>query len=206
VTDTDDEVDREVEGYLTPGRTGRAALYVAIPVGVIVLLLVGVLFTRHSAEDKAAFTPLQDKPVPEVKGTTLDGTSFDIDDYRGRWVVVNFFATWCVPCQQEHPELASFARRHTQAGDAEVVSLVFQDDPAKVRAYVAQNGGEWPIILGSDADFALAFSITGVPESFLVDPSGIVRARLIGGVTSVGLDDTINALTLKLYPDVASGS
>ncbi|MGI8662508.1 MAG: TlpA family protein disulfide reductase [Acidimicrobiales bacterium] len=189
----------EVGGYFQPPHKGRAALYVAVPVAVVILLLVVVLFTRKGADDKATFTPLQDKPVPEVKGTTLDGSSFDIDALRGRWVVVNFFATWCVPCQQEHPELASFARIHAQKGDAEVVSVVFQDDPAKVRAYFAENGGEWPVVLGSDTDFALAFSITGVPESFLVDPSGIVRQRLIGGVTSVGLDTEIAALTERLF-------
>ena len=196
----------EVAGYFQPPRKSRAALYVAVPVGLVLVLFVVVLFTRKGAEDKATFTPLQDKPVPEVKGTTIDGQPYDIDSYRGRWVVVNFFATWCVPCQQEQPELASFARIHQQKGDADVVSVVFQDTPDKVKAFFATNGGEWPVVVGSDTDFALAFSITGVPESFLVDPSGIVRERLIGGVTSVELDSEINRLTQILYPDVASSS
>jgi cytochrome c biogenesis protein CcmG/thiol:disulfide interchange protein DsbE len=196
----------EVSGYFAPPKKSRAALYVAVPVGLVLLLLVVVLFTRKSADDKADYTPLQDKPVPEVTGTTLDGQSYDIDTYRGRWVVVNFFSTTCVPCQQEHPELLSFARIHQQKGDAEVVSIVFQDDPDKVKAFFATNGGDWPVIDHSDTDFALEFSITGVPESFLVDPSGIVRKRLIGGVTSVGLEDEINLLTQQLYPDAASSS
>jgi cytochrome c biogenesis protein CcmG/thiol:disulfide interchange protein DsbE len=198
-TSTDDAPPDEVGGYFAPPRAGRAALYVAVPVGIVLLLLVVVLFTRKGADEKATYTPLQDKPVPEVKGTTIEGSTYDIDEHRGRWVVVNFFATWCVPCQQEHPELTSFARRHLQDGKADVVSVVFQDDPAKVRAYFAQNGGEWPVILGSDTDFALAFSITGVPESFVVDPFGIVRARLIGGVTSAGLDAEIGRLDAALF-------
>src|SRR4051812_35191356 len=190
----------EVGGYFAPPKKSRAALYVAVPIGLVLVLFVVVLFTRKSADDKASYTPLQDKPVPEVKGTTFDGQSYDIDSARGRWVVVNFFATWCVPCQQEHPELLSFSRIHQQKGDAQVVSIVFQDDPDKVKAFFATNGGDWPVIEGSDTDFALSFSITGVPESFLVDPSGIVRQRLIGGVTSVGLEDEINLLTQQLYP------
>lgn len=198
-TSTDEVQLDEVGGYFAPPRTGRAALAIAVTVGVVLLLLVVVLFTRKGADEKATYTPLQDKPVPEVKGTTIDGSSYDIDEHRGRWVVVNFFATWCVPCQQEHPELTSFARRHLQDGKADVVSVVFQDDPAKVRAYFAQNGGEWPVIVGSDTDFALAFSITGVPESFIVDPYGIVRARLIGGVTSTGLDAEIGELDAALF-------
>ena len=194
----------ELAGYFEPSRKGRAPLFIAITVGIVLLLLVVVLFTRKAADSKTAFTPLQDKPVPEVTGTALNGAPFDIDQYRGRWLVVNFFATWCVPCQQEHPELVSFARRHEQAGDAEVVSFVFQDDDTKVRQYFATNGGEWPVVVGDESRIALDFSITGVPESFLVDPAGIVRARLIGGVTSNGLDAAINDLTEKLFPQPSS--
>ncbi len=200
----DDAPADEVGGYFEPPRKRRAALFTAVPVGVVLLLLVVVLFTRKSADDKTAYTPLKDKPVPEVVGTTLDGQSFNIDEYRGRWLVVNFFATWCVPCQQEQPELLSFYRRHAQAGDAAIVSIVFQDDPAKVKAYFEKNSGGWPVIVGDDSRIALDFSITGVPESFLVDPAGIVRARLIGGVTSAGLDGEISALTAELFPDATS--
>jgi cytochrome c biogenesis protein CcmG/thiol:disulfide interchange protein DsbE len=194
----------EAAGYVAPPRRERAALFVTIPIAIVLIVLVAVLFTREPATDKKAVTPLQDRPAPAITGTTLDGKPYDLDAYRGRWVVVNFFATWCVPCQREHPELRSFALRHLQAGDAQVVSIVFQDEPNKVRDYFRDNGGEWPVITSDEGRIALDYSVTGVPESFLIDPAGIVRARLIGGVTDVGLDNELNALTLALFPSASS--
>jgi cytochrome c biogenesis protein CcmG/thiol:disulfide interchange protein DsbE len=81
---------------------------------------------------------------------------------------------------------------------------VFQDEPNKVRDYFRDNGGEWPVITSDEGRIALDYSVTGVPESFLIDPAGIVRARLIGGVTSDGLDNQLNALTLALFPSASS--
>jgi cytochrome c biogenesis protein CcmG/thiol:disulfide interchange protein DsbE len=196
----------EAAGYVAPPRKGRAALFVAVPVAVVLLVLVVVLFTRKSADDRAAYTPLQDKPAPAIAGGTLDDQPYDLDTYRGRWVVVNFFATWCVPCQAEHPELVSFARRHQQLGDAEIVSVVFQDDPQNVKDYFATNGGDWPVITSDDGRIALDYSVTGVPESFLIDPAGIVRERLIGGVNGLELDTEINRLTLLLFPSASTES
>jgi cytochrome c biogenesis protein CcmG/thiol:disulfide interchange protein DsbE len=198
----------EAAGYLEPPRRGKAALFVAIPVAVVIVVLVGVLFTRDAATDKKAFTPLQDKAAPPIVGTTLDGKPYDLYQYVGRWRVVNFFATWCIPCQREHPELVSFARRHgaTGANDAEVVSIVFQDDAAKVAEYFQTHGGEWPVITSDEGAVALAYSVTGVPETYLVDPAGIVRARLIGGVTAVGIENQINALASRLAGGAAGTS
>jgi cytochrome c biogenesis protein CcmG/thiol:disulfide interchange protein DsbE len=167
-----------------PPRKGRAALFVAIPLAVVVVFLSAVLVTR--ADDRP--NPLVGLAAPAIDGTTLDGEPFDLDSLRGQWVVVNFFATWCVPCRVEHPELESFDRRHRQAGDAAVISVVFGDEPSEVAEFFEQNGGEWPVVAGDEGRIALEYSVTGVPESFLVDPTGVVHAHITGGVTSTGLD------------------
>src|SRR5689334_8385892 len=148
-----------MESLGQPPNRRRAALYVAIPVAIVMVLLVVVLVTRKSAADRADFNPLVGKPAPAIVGTTLDGKPFDLDQFRGEYVVVNFFATWCIPCQQEHPDLLSFARRHTQAGDVQLVSVVFQDDPAAVRDYYAKNGGDWPVVSGDQGRMALDYSV-----------------------------------------------
>ncbi|CAN5155119.1 hypothetical protein BH18ACT4_BH18ACT4_06480 [soil metagenome] len=180
VEDLDDDV--------TPARRGHLALWAAASVGVVLVALVGVLATREPAQNRLASSPLIDEVAPLIEGDTIAGDDFDLDRLQGRWVVVNFFATWCAPCRQEHPELVSFQRRHDQAGDAQVVSVVYGDDSEAVRAFFDENGGDWPVVVGDEGRSALDYGVSGVPESYLVDPSGFVRAKITGGVTSTGLD------------------
>jgi cytochrome c biogenesis protein CcmG/thiol:disulfide interchange protein DsbE len=171
------------------------------------LLLVLVLVTRKSAADRADFDPLENKPAPPIIGATLDGKSFDLANYRGEWVVVNFFATWCVPCQQEHPDLLSFARRHAQSGDVQLISVVFNDDAANVREFYAKNGGDWPVVNGDQGRMALDYSVVRVPDTYLVDPVGIVRARIPRSVAnSDELDQTISRLSDALYGSASPSS
>ncbi len=169
-------------------RRSHGALIAAVAVGLVTALLWLVLSNSKAATDRAVSSPLLGQVAPAIDATALDGGRFDLDGLRGQWVVVNFFATWCVPCRTEHPELASFERRHAQAGDAAVVSIVFDDQPDAVRDFFAANGGDWPVVVGSEGQLALDYGVAGVPESFLVDPTGIVRYKLVGGVTSTGLD------------------
>jgi cytochrome c biogenesis protein CcmG/thiol:disulfide interchange protein DsbE len=173
-------------------RPGRAA-WVAVPVAAVLVLLILVLATREPATDRVAQSPLLGKPAPAVEGQNLDGGTYDLGDSQGRWVVVNFFATWCQACVKEHPELRAFAAEHAQLGDAEVVSVVFQDDRSTVEEFFEENGGDWPVVLDERTRIGLDYGVTGIPESYLVDPNGIVRVKLIGGVTRGGLNKQLAA-------------
>jgi cytochrome c biogenesis protein CcmG/thiol:disulfide interchange protein DsbE len=103
-------------------------------------------------------------------------------------VLVNFFATWCVPCRQEHPELVRFAEAHRGTGDAEVVSVIYDDSPDAVRAFHAAQGGDWPMVSDPKGRIALDFGVAGVPESYLISPTGIVAAKVVGGVVAGDLE------------------
>lgn len=172
-------------------RPGASRL-VAVTVGVVLLAFVAVLFTRQPEESRFGPSQILGKAVPEVRGTTLDGATVDVDRLRGKWVVVNFFATWCVPCIQEHPELVRFVEAHRATGDAEVVSVAFSDTEPALRAFFEQRGGDWPVIVGDTGATAIAFGVTGVPESYVVDPTGRVVAKF-EGVTRAELDRVIGA-------------
>jgi cytochrome c biogenesis protein CcmG/thiol:disulfide interchange protein DsbE len=164
------------------------------------MLLVIVLITRKSAADRADFDPLENKAAPAIVGTTLDGKPFDLDHIRGEWVVVNFFATWCVPCQQEHGDLVSFDRRHSQAGDVQLISVVFNDDPNAVRDFYAKNGGTWPVVSGDQGRMALDYSVVRVPDTYIIDPLGIVRARIPRPVRNADeIDQRITELSNRLF-------
>ncbi len=159
-------------------------------VGVAVLALVAVFAISPNSTEDDGSSPLVGQVAPELVGTTLDGGDFDIDDHRGEWVLVNFFATWCPPCVEEHPELIRFAEQ--SAGAAQVVSVAFDDTEVDaVETFFAENGGDWPVITGGADGASLDYGVKKLPESFIVDPAGVIVAKINGGVTAQQLTDLI---------------
>jgi cytochrome c biogenesis protein CcmG, thiol:disulfide interchange protein DsbE len=177
------------------GGRRRVGLIVSAVVAVVLVAFVAVLATREPATERRASSPLIGKVAPALAGETVDGASFDIDDHRGRWVLVNFFATWCQPCVQEHPELVRFSQAHATADDAVVVSVVYDEsDLGRVRDFFAERGGDWPVL--SDGLLpAVDYGVVKVPESYLVAPNGLVVQKYTGGVTQDMIERDITALT-----------
>lgn len=167
----------------TPPRR-RTALFITTGLGVALVLLVTALATSDSATSRTGESPLLGQPAPALEGPSVlaGGGDYALADQAGRWTLVNFFATWCVPCRAEHPDLLRFSAAHADAGDARVVSVVFSDQPDDVAAFFAEYGGSWPVLDDEVGQVALEWGVTGVPESFLVGPDGSVRAKIVGGV------------------------
>ncbi len=121
--------------------------------------------------------------APQVVGLSLDGEFFDSEEVDG-FLVVNFFATWCVGCIVEHPELVK-TEAWGQENNVEIVAGVFDgDDPVDVANFFAQNGGGWPVL--EDPTISTNFAVGQIPETFVVGPNGVVLERFQGEVT---LDD-----------------
>ena len=162
----------------------------AAVVGVVVLILVGVLATRDSGDDRIN-TYLFGEAAPQIKAQTFEGELWDLDDQRGRWVVVNFFSTTCIPCIQEHPHLVNFAENHKQNDDVRIVTISFSDTEAAVEEFFRLNGGDWPVLTSETERVAVDWGVVAVPESYLVSPAGFVAAKVVGGVTQDYLEDLL---------------
>lgn len=168
----------------------RRAPAIAAVVAVVLAGLVALFaFSPNDAERREA-APLVGKAAPAIKATTIDGERFDLDSLRGGWVLVNFFATWCGPCKVEQPELVRFAERHS--GSDFVVSISLNEGPADARKFFQANGGDWPVIAQGNGSIALDYGVIRLPESYLVNPEGIVVAKFNGGVTAAGVESLIN--------------
>jgi cytochrome c biogenesis protein CcmG/thiol:disulfide interchange protein DsbE len=168
-------------------RRSRAARNAAIVVGLVLVGLIALLATRGANE--SAESRIVGQAAPEIVGETLDRDTFRLSAHRGEWVLVNFFATWCTPCRIEHPELVRFTEEH--AGDpVTVVSVAYDNEPEQIETFFAEQGGGWPVIPTDGGGTALEYGVTGVPETYLVAPSGMVVARF-EGVTAQSLDEVI---------------
>ena len=166
-------------------------------VGLVLALLVVVFATRDAGRDRLT-THLVGAVAPPVVGTTVDGDAWDLDDHRGRWVLVNFFSTPCVPCVEEHPELVAFAEAHGPVGEradgdpnrpeVRVVSVAFDDRASAVADFFTANGGGWAVLAADTGRIAVDWGVVAVPESYLVTPSGHVAAKVVGGVVRSDLE------------------
>ena len=159
---------------------------------ILLLAFVLVLATRQSGTGTTSNNPLVGKLVPPITGVGINGQSFNVDDYSSEWVLINFFASWCVPCEREHPQLAEWGVRHED--DGIVVSIPFGDTEKDARAFFDEHGGDWPVLMDSRATWAVAFSVLRPPESFLVGPGGTVVARWQGRITADQVDRVVDDL------------
>jgi cytochrome c biogenesis protein CcmG/thiol:disulfide interchange protein DsbE len=150
--------------------------------------LVVVLATRPTYGATEVWSPLLGQQAPSIHSVTLTGETYDLSQDRGRWVVLNFFASWCAPCQQEQADLVAFAYRHQAIGDAALVSVVFNDSNSAALAYQRQTGATWSTLSDPGSRIALAFGVRGQPETFLVSPSGRVVAHIDGAMSTAFLD------------------
>ncbi len=162
-------------------------------VGVLVVAagLVAVLATRPPATVTEVFSPLVGHPVPAVGGTTVDGSRYSLAVPPGRYTVINFFASWCGPCEQEGPDLVKFQYEHQRSGDASMLSVVFDDSQTSARSYQATLGATWPTLSDPGGSLAVAFGVRAPPSTFVVAPDGRVVAYLVAPVTAADLDHVI---------------
>ena len=145
----------------------------------ILLLLFTVSLPVASAQDEFDYT-LHD----------LDGRLYRASDYRGKWLVINFWATWCAPCLKEMPELERFYQQHRDT--AQVWGVTFEDtDRANIIEYLERLGVTFPV-LGYGQDPLTGYGeVRVLPTTFLVDPDGRFQRRFEGAITAQDIIEEI---------------
>jgi cytochrome c biogenesis protein CcmG/thiol:disulfide interchange protein DsbE len=139
-------------------------------------------------------SPLIGRPAPDLALRTLDdGRLVRLSSLRGQVVVINFWASWCAACREEHPALIATWQRYRDQGVI-LLGIDFQDRKSDAVEFMKEMGGDWPILEDPGGRVALAFGVYGVPETYFIGPDGIVRYKKIGASSYELLTDQIEQL------------
>lgn len=129
------------------------------------------------------------RPAPPLPSQRLSGAPVDLEALRGRPAFVNFWASWCVPCRAEAPQLERFAR--LAAKRARVVGVDWSDNPADARRFVARHGLTFPILRDASGDAGMRFGLSGLPSTFVLDAHGRIAERLLGPQRVASLESAL---------------
>ncbi|HTP78137.1 MAG TPA: DsbE family thiol:disulfide interchange protein [Rhizomicrobium sp.] len=167
-----------------------------LPVVAFVALAIFLFQSLRAPPPGELPSVLIDKPAPALAVPALDATTLGFDRTQlagGRVTVVNVFASWCVPCRAEAPQLAQLGR----ARGVQLFGLVWKDTPEKARAFLRDVGNPY-VRIGFDGDghAGIEWGVYGVPETFIIDGHGIVRERFVGPITP-------DSLVLDILPAIA---
>ena len=170
----------------------RALRWLLVPILVVPVVL--LLIHGFGRDPRAIPSRLIGKPMPTFTMVTLDGRTVTSTELRGKPVLVNFWASWCIPaCVEEHAVLLEAARSY--GSSLQIVGVLYQDTPQGARTFGARYGEPtWPTLLDPDGRLALDFGVTGPPESYLIDAQGIVRYKQFGPITPAVIADQVGRL------------
>jgi len=157
--------------------------------------LLTVLFGFGLSRDPSIIqSPLVGRRAPEFALSILDGGRvIQLSDLRGQVVVINFWASWCAACREEHPNLLAAWHRYRDQGVV-LLGIDFQDSPAAARAFMKQMGGDWPILSDPGSRAALDYGVYGVPETFFIGRDGVIDLKRVGASSYALLTDEIQRL------------
>ncbi len=171
----------------------RSAMLGSLAALVVVAALSAVLITRRPVSATVTHSPLLGKEAPRLSGRELNGGTFSLTAHRGQIVVINFWASWCVACVQEAPELSTFAWRERRHG-VTLEGVIFNDSLSSARAFQRHYGSLYQSITDTNGAIANRFGVSAPPTTFVVDTRGRIAVTLLGPVSANQLTRIISEI------------
>jgi peroxiredoxin len=131
--------------------------------------------------------------APDFTLQTLDGQAVNLRDYRGHVVLLNTWATWCLPCRAEMPELEAYYQQHQEDGFV-VLAVNTQESPDTVAAFLGEHDFTFPVLLDPDGEVMREYGVLGLPTSFFIDRDGVMRGVWIGQLSPARLKELVDPL------------
>jgi cytochrome c biogenesis protein CcmG/thiol:disulfide interchange protein DsbE len=174
----------------------------------LAVLALGIAWTFASRAPVAATTggapppsPREGFSAPDFTLDSLDGGQTALSDLRGQIVLVNLWASWCLPCRAEMPAIERAYRSYKDLGlEVLAVNATNQDDVDAARAFVQERGLTFPVLLDRTGSVSVAYNLRGLPSSFFIDHQGVIRSVVIGGPMNEALIQSKVESLLKETP------
>ena len=176
----------------------RKVLLVGLGISLPLLAFLGFAF-RH--DPQIVESPLVGKQAPNFRLADLDGNIVDLAELRGQPVIVNFWASYCVPCWAEHPLFLEGARRWQ--GQIQFLGVIYQDDPGQIAQFNADYGSWGPSLVDEAGRVAIAYGVYAAPETFFIGRDGVIVDKASGAVTPDQLLDLADRMLAQ--PAAATG-
>jgi len=137
------------------------------------------------------------KSAPDFELTKLDGTNVKLSDLKGKKVILNFWATWCGPCQQEMPDMEAFYKEHKE--NVEILAINYTPSEKgggaeKVSNFAKEKGITFPILLDKNIDVTTAYKVITIPTSYFIDTKGVIQDKFIGPMTQKEMEKRVAKL------------
>lgn len=188
----------------TPATNIRWIKRAAIAVIIAVVLMAAAFGTRFGSDPTLVDSPLIGRPAPDVALPYLESTGeLALRDLRGQIAVVNFWASWCVPCREEHDDLVAAAEGYRGA-DVTFVGIVYQDQPDQAIAFLDELGRGYDNVVDPDSRAAIDFGVFGIPETFFIDRTGTIVAKVTGASDLPLLQTTLDTMLAGRVPPSAT--
>lgn len=164
---------------------------VVLIAGILITVALVVILSAGLGKDPQHIdSPLIGKQAPDFALKAVGtGETIDLTQFRGKPMVVNFWATWCRPCYEEHPVLVSNAQM--LQGQVQFLGVVFQDKEEKIQQFLNERGTAYPTLVDQAGKTAIAYGVGGVPETFFLNKDGKVVAKFEGPIDPESLQQNV---------------